>query len=551
MADLALDVAERMRTRLARSSVVSPSRWAEQYRVMEGDFAGPWTFNYFPWLKGMHDSKNEMNVGQKAAQLGYSETMLNIAFYYLDVMKRNVLYLLPNQRPDAADFTNRAINPAIELSDHIKKMFTGGSNSVGLKQVGNANWYIRGSNARSGLKSVPASVLIFDEFDEMDKENIKLAEERSSGQKFRLNWKVSTPTIPGKGINHMFQRSTQDKFFFQCPCCSRHIELRFPDNLVVVGDDPDNEEVFKSHLICSECKGILPHESKKDWLKTGKWVSTNPGQIIRGFYVNQLYSPALPPYKIAQMYLEASRDPTAEQEFYNSKMGLPHAVEGAQITADIIEQCIKGYPMVEAARPGSVITMGVDVNKGFIVEIDQWDLSEANPIDINAKARCKVLWAGQIDSPDMSPIAQMMVNYNVNFCVVDAMPETHMVAQFANEFFGRVRICRYNHYATARSVFAGAKDIGVSVNRTAWLDQSLGRFRNKSILLPSNLPRDYMRHIMALTRTPTRDNNDNIVYKYLHPDQSRDDYAHARNYAEIALQFATGHVVYKSIKEKV
>lgn len=546
---LAKDLAARFSNKLARASVVSPSRWAEQYRFMEGDYNGPWSFKHFPWLRGMHNSLHEVNIGQKSAQMGYSETMLNLAFFNLDVLKRHVLYIMPNARPDASDFSNRAINPAIDLSPHIKSMFVGGINNVGLRQVGQSNLYIRGSNARGGLKSIPASLLIFDEFEEMERKNIKLAEARSDGQKYRLNWKVSTPTVPNRGINALFERSTKDYFYFPCPCCSKRITLKFPDNIVITSDDPDDPKLLKTHLICNECKGVLPHEAKSDFLSKGEWVSSNPDRLMRGFYINQLYSSAADPYRIAQMFLEAKRDPTAEQEFYNSKMGLPHIIEGAQITEEMFGSLIKGYEMVDACRPGQIITMGVDVNKTFNVEIDLWDVSESNPVDINSKAKCKVLWAGELTT--IEEVADKMTDYNVNFCVIDAMPETKVATEFAYNFYGRVRICRYNHFATARSVFAGDKDIQVSVNRTAWLDQALGRFRNRSIYLPRNLPKDYARQIMAPIRTPEKDTHGNLVYRYLHQDSQPDHYAHARNYAEIALLFATGRVVYKTVKEKV
>lgn len=542
------DLADRLKSRLTRSSLVTPSRWASQYRFMQGDFPGLWSFNAHPWLKDMHDSTHELNVGQKSAQMGYSETMLNLAFFNLDIMKRNVLYIMPNQRPDAADFTTRAFNPAIDISPHIKDMFTS-TNNVGHKIVGNANLFIRGSNARSGLKGVPASVLIFDEFDEMHQGNINLAEERSSGQEYRLNWKISTPTVPGRGINTYFMRSTQDHFLFNCPSCSRLIELKFPDNLVITGDDPDDPEIHNSHLICHLCKAKLEHKAKREFLKTGRWVSMNPGRNIRGFYINQMYSSVLQPSKLAIMYLVSRRDVVAEQEFFNSKLGLPHVVEGAQITDEMFEPLIKGYQMIEACKPGSIITMGIDIGKTFHVEVDQWDLSECNPIDINAKAKCKVLWAGEISNFEQA--SQLMTNFNVTFAVVDAMPETQLATQWANEWYGRARICRYNHYATARSAFAGDNDVQVSVNRTSWLDCSIGRFRNRSILLPSNLPRDYSRHVQALIRKPEKDINGNLLYKYINQDDRDDHYAHARNYAEIALIFATGYKVFKPITEKV
>lgn len=545
------DLAERLKTRLTRSSLVSPSRWACQYRFMQGDFPGLWRFESHPWLLDMHDSKYELNIGQKAAQMGYSETMLNLTFFNLDIMKRNVLYILPNLHPDATDFTTRAFNPAIDMSPHIKSMFTS-TNNVGHKVVGNANLYIRGSNARSALKSVPASVLIFDEFDEMNRVNVNLAEERSSGQEYRLNWKVSTPTVPGKGINTQFMASTQDHYFFDCPSCSRKIELRFPENLVITGDDPDDPKILESHLICAHCKARLEHKAKRGFLKTGRWESMNPGRLMRGFYINQMYSTVLEPHKLARAYLLSKKDLVAEQEFYNSKLGLPHVIEGAQITDEMLGDLIKGYQMVEACKPGLVITMGVDVGSTCHVEIDQWDLSQVNPIDVNAKARCKVLWAGEVSKDDnLKELSALMVAYNVTFAVVDAMPETQLVTQWCNEWYGRARICRYNHYATARSAFAGKDDVQVSVNRTSWLDCSIGRFRNKSILLPSNLPKDYCEHIKALIRKPEKDANGNLVYKYVNQDDKADHYAHARNYAEIALLFATGFNVFKPITEKV
>lgn len=553
MSSLREDLANRFHSKLVRASATSASRWASQYRVIAGDFPGKWQFETHPWLKDMHDSKHEFNIGQKAAQMGYSETMLNIAFFTLDVMKRNVLYILPNLKPDAHDFTTRAFNPAIEMSPYIKAMFTS-TNNIGHKVAGGANLFIRGSNVRSALKSIPASVLIFDEYEEMDKENLALAEERSAGQAYRVNWKVSTPWIPDKGINTLFMRSTQDHFFFQCPRCSRRIELRFPDNLVICGDDPDDPRIMDSHLKCSECHGRIDHEHKREAFKTGQWEPLNPGRMWRGFYINQLYSPVYEPYKIAAMWLEAQRDPHKMQEFYNSKMGLPYIVEGAQITEDVFIDLIKGYQMVEAARRTSMpITMGIDVgSKVCHVEVDQWDLSEANPLDINAKAKCRVLWAGEIPmSTNLAAASDLMMKFNVDFAVIDAMPETNVATQWANEWYGRARICRYNHFATARSVFAGEKDIQVSVNRTAWLDQSLGRFRNKSIFLPNNLPKDYTWHIMSPVRTPCKDNNGNLVYKYLEQDNKPDHYAHARNYAEIALMFATGSAVHKTIDKKV
>jgi hypothetical protein len=521
--------------------------------MMGGDFAGPWQFGNHPWLREMHDSVAPLNVGQKAAQLGYTEAMLNVSLFQLDVMGRDVLYILPNTKPVATDFSMSRVDKAIELSPHLKRMFSGGVSNVGLKRAGANSFYIRGANSKSGLKSIPTGVIIFDEFDEMPQDNVTLAEERASGQKFTLDWKISTPTTPGHGINVLFEDSTREHYYFPCPRCSKFIKLAFPENLVITSDDANSPDLQKSHLICGECKGLLPHEQKHDFFKGAHWVAENPNRITRGFYVNQLYSPALEPWKIAKLFLLSQRDPVKELEFYNSKMGLPHIVAGARITEDMVQELIKDYEMWDACRSNHVVTMGVDVGKVIHVEVTGWDLSRCNPLDLNAEAVAQVLWAGEFRS--FEQLDPMMTNYGVKSCVVDIAPDTREAEKFAKRHYGRVRLCRYNQHTAARTLSVGTdtdkNDIYVVVNRTSWLDMSLGRFRNKSIVLPRNLPRDYLEHIMAPVRRPREDRDGERVYRYETPSSKQDHYAHARNYSEIALPFAVGSKIYLDSNTKV
>jgi hypothetical protein len=546
MPSLLQDLAEKFRGNLNRHSITSAARWACEYREMSGDYVGKWSFKHFPWLKEMHDSTAPYNVGQKAAQLGYTEAMLNVALFQLDVMGRDVLYILPNTKPVATDFSMTRVDKAIELSPHLKRMFSGGVSNVGLKQAGSRSFFIRGANSKSGLKSIPTGVIIFDEFDEMDQTNIALAEERSSGQKFTLDWKISTPTLPDVGINLLFNDSTREHYHFRCPHCSKFIQLKFPDNIVITSDDPNSEELLKTHIICGECKGLLPHEQKHEFFKTAEWVPENPGRVTRGFYINQLYSPALQPWKIAKLYLTSLSDPVAELEFFNSKMGMPHKVAGAQIDDMMLMEVIKDYQMQDACRSNYCVTMGVDVGKVIHVEITGWDLTECSALDLNAGAKAQVLWAGEVNT--FQQLDPLMVAYSVKSCVIDIAPEGREAEAFAKRFYGRVRCCRYNPHIAARTLSSGSdlskQDIYVVVNRTNWMDTSLGRFRNRSIVLPRNIPKDYLAHVKTPMRAPYRDKEGQTVYRYETPGNKADHYAHARNYSEIALPFAVGDKIY-------
>jgi phage terminase large subunit GpA-like protein len=203
---------------LMRKSIVKPSKWAEKYRVMGKPFPGPWRFDHHPWAREMMDSEALANVGQKAAQMAFTEVLLNLTFFRIDIQGESVLYLLPTA-DDASDFSASRFDPALESSAHIKSMFTS-ANNIALKRAGSAILYVRGTRSTSKLKSVPARIINFDEYDEMDQSKTPLALERASGQEDPITWKISTPTVNDFGISKEYDESTQEHFFFKCAHCS-------------------------------------------------------------------------------------------------------------------------------------------------------------------------------------------------------------------------------------------------------------------------------------------------------------------------------------------
>lgn len=534
MSSLLESLAARIKAGVSRKSVTAASRWASKYRVVSHPYPGPWTFNHHPWLKEMHDTKHESNVGQKSAQMGYTEAMLNIAFYFIDVKKMDVLYVLPNTRPDATDFSAGRFDKALELSEHLQEIFSDVKN-VQHKRAGYANMYLRGSNSRSQLKSIPVSLIILDELDEMNQENVPLALQRLSGQLERYDWKISTPTIPEYGINVDYNLSTQDHFRFKCPSCSKRIELKYPESLVICGTNENDLDVNKTHLICTECKAILRHEDKINFLKDGKWESNFPGRLTRGFYINQLYSMHLEPKVQAIAYFRSQRNEFAEQEFYNSNMGLTHTVSGSKISDEMLEACRGTHRMIDYANTG-IITMGVDVGKVLNVVINDWQLNGRAGNDVNTYAKARNLFHGEFYHFD--ELDQLMHDFYIAFCVVDVAPEAREATRFANRFYGKVRLCRYINGLIGRETKIVDHDLVISVDRTSWLDQTLGRFKQRSILLPQDTRFEFKEHIKSSLRVPSRDKNGNPVVRYV--NTTPDHYAHALCYAEIALPLSLG-----------
>lgn len=48
---------------------------------MGGDFPGPYSDKYHPWVREMHDSWAPFNWAMKGAQLGVTEVAINRALY--------------------------------------------------------------------------------------------------------------------------------------------------------------------------------------------------------------------------------------------------------------------------------------------------------------------------------------------------------------------------------------------------------------------------------------------------------------------------------------
>lgn len=534
---------------LRRRGIITPSAWAVEYRrTPQG---GPWLLERFPWTREMMNSKAEFNLACKGAQLGITELGLSVGFFYNDIKGVDVLYVLPNKSPDASDFSSARFDAAVIASPHLSGLYD--RSNVGHKRAGTANFYIRGGQSRAGLKSVPVGVLILDEIDEMDQDNIPLALERTSGQFEKLVWAISTPTLNNHGIAKLFQESSQERFVFQCPRCSVWIDLTFPECLQVVGDDPDSTVVLKeSYLKCSHCHGRIEHGDKVALFKNARWVAGVTGKEKRGFSINQLYSTTVHPGHVAASWLKAQTNPADEQEFWNSKMGQPHETAGAKVGDAQLDAVTRDHVNGQTnARAGTVVTMGVDVGKFLHFEVDEWQVGITDG-DINVGSFPRILKAGKCR--DFDELDTLMADYDVHVCVIDAHPERRKAFEFALRWYGKVKMCLYSRGVSGKAYHEQASDIGeplISVDRTSWLDQAIGRFRNCKISLPKDVGFEYRDHIKALARIWQKDADGNPVGTYVTPGGKADHHAHARNYAEIALPIACNMSVANDIQEDV
>lgn len=330
--------------------------------------------------------------------------------------------------------------------------------------------------------------------------------------------------------------------------------MKFPESLVITANTAEDVDLEGSHLQCYECKGRLEHEDKVNFLAPAKWVPQTQSSV-RGFYVNQLYSTAITPVELARTFLKSMSDATAETEFYNSKLGLPHAVAGAQLNEDQIRKCIGGYRNMVTERivtRNKLRTIGIDVGRWFHIVVMEWEVPHGCPLaDINLYASGKVIYFGKVAG--IADVDDKFRQFTCSYGIIDANPERRIAFDFANRWYGRVKMCIYARSVAARQLIPSKEqDQMVNCDRTSWLDMSLGRFRRQNaIQVPQDIDQEYIDQLKALVRVYLKDKDGNPVARYDTPEGKADHYAHAQNYAEIALAMSLGAGSSESIKESI
>jgi len=266
----------------------------------------------------------------------------------------------------------------------------------------------------------------------------------------------------------------------------------------------------------------------------------------RGFRINQLFSYTVSPAEVTQEYLKAQTNSFALQEFTRSVLGEPFVEESSQITEAMIiraKEAGGGYRCKElAAQPGEtrMITMGIDRGAICYYTVCEW-FYKSDAIDLNESAHCRVLDAGIFSEEDFIMYSgRLMKEWQVRGCMVDADPGVPQAKRFAREFPGFVWLNRYREGRTGKSMsIEDDKSYApiATVDRTCWLDLSLGRFFRERVELPIDIPVSFGQHLMNEVRMYKEDKFGNPYAMYDNYGKPN-HFAHSFNYAETVLPLA-------------
>ena len=508
--------------------------WVLAWRLING---APFSFQGHDYLRGIYRDETPFMVIRKAAQMGASEYAISRALHFaVTKTKANnagctVVYFFPTDN-DVGEFSRDRFAPAVAQSDYLRGQVRD-TDTAGLKQIGRGSIYFRGTRSRTRMKSVPGDFLVFDELDEMVPANVDLARKRLGHSEYGWELAVSTPSMPGYGIDAVFEDTDQRHWLLRCEGCSTWHCLE-DEFLEAHGNpqDPRVEIAFikgepgRERLVCRDCGHVLDPAR-------GAWAAKYPDRLRRGYHVSKFVATVLS-QKDAE--LGAKTKPAAlladwrqtqfPGEFYNSELGLPYLDAEGGLTEQDLQALVGGYPVMATGRE---CVMGVDQGNGLHVVVKE-------PADDGYALTVYVHHEPMTDET-FSHLDHIMDAFDVRACVIDALPNTHAARAFARRYRGRVWLSYYgNSKGRVAWGFDAENTAIVNVNRTEALDawRDLHRQGKRRIPRIEGQVTTYVKQMTNILRSVEEDPVTGAK-RATWIKRGPDHFAHADSYSEIAL----------------
>lgn len=335
-----------------------------------------------------------------------------MAMIFSDVRFKPTVRSIPEIRPLWGE------NPGADDGDKRK------TDQKRVRSIGPSQIFFSYMQGATSTESIPMLGVVFDEVRKMFEGDIERAEERISHSSYPINFKYSTAGYPDANIDKYFKASDQRKFHSFCGCS---------DGVVLADVFPDciGTSAGKIVYICPSCNTII------DTPRNGIWLTHAPESKVVGYHIPQTLSCRQTPEKILTAFETASD----LQEFYNSKLGIAYlAPESRIVSTEILKATVN--PELKWLTKGVNCAMGVDQMGGFnVITIRTWG---TKTLSSNYKSRLVHIEFAYSDDP-WERCHELMGQYDVSICVVDALPNINEARRFAKAWPGRVWLADYSY----------------------------------------------------------------------------------------------------------
>lgn len=399
----------------AEKTMEETSRWIEKNTTLGGR---PFSFKGHEYQKRILDSKAQEVVIRKCSQAGLTELSVRKALALCAMMRnRTFIYTLPTAH-FAATVMKTRITPIIQESPALSALLRPDADNVEVKQFGSSFLYLKGSASSNAPISIPACGLIHDELDFSDPVVISQYQSRLTHSDLKMKIKLSTPTLPGKGIDAEFNKSKRHFMFVKCSHCNHYFVPYYYDHVRIPGYNEDLRSITKHNLHqCNykEAYVACPKCGKEPDLSPAfrEWVCENPDDnyIAEGFQVSPHDAPTI----ITPAYLvEASTQYSQVADFVNFNLGFPYFSQESVLSPEEVRGTINNY----ADTKGAVYSMGIDLGMTchIVVLANFWD-------GASRVVHFERVPLGQL----RERVKDLRIQFRIRITTSDALPYTDLV----------------------------------------------------------------------------------------------------------------------------
>lgn len=518
---------------LNRFTMESIPEWITTNTFINGE---PYSYRDHEYQYAILSDGSREIVVRKCSQVGLSETSARMALALCAVTRGyTVAYTLPTAG-FASTFMKTRIDPVIQGSPYLKDMLQGELDNTEVKKIGDSFLYLRGAQSSNAPISVPCDHLIHDEVDFSDPEVLSQYQSRLTHSKFKRKTKLSTPTLPDRGIDYEFQRSRRKFNMVKCSCCGHYFIPDYFSHIRVPGFTGDLRDITKvnlhkvryseAYVECPSCGGqpSLQPEHRE-------WVCENPGDnfVASGFQVSPFDAPNI----ITPGFLiEASTQYKRYVDFINFGLGLPTLDQDATLTMDELAGCI-GSELDEFS--GSTV-MGIDMGMLCHVVVGR----------VRADCSIRIVHLEQVPASKIRErYGELRRQWAPRITIMDSQPYTETVMslqQTDQSLYGAVYtrlkgLDLFKVLDREEEWEEAVRDLRqINVNRDKALDALMDFIRSNQLSKRScELDEVWKKQLTDMRRIKDWDKqSQEVVFKWVKSEQGEDHFHHATLYMYIA-----------------
>lgn len=486
----------------------------------------PWDFEERGWQLEILDSLSKCRrvVIKKPTQVGLTTIATAGVLHYLNYHSATAMYTLP-RRDDISDFVGSSLNPTIQSSPHLRSII-GDTDSVRLKRFrykreipGGATETIESflhlMEGSVEPRMIPVDLLINDEVDRSDQNFLEIFQARLDASHDPHHFQFSSPTLPGYGVDKLYEDTTQNEWHVRCGGCNQWQFIDWEKHLVT---EPE------PHYECENCHSELTTQNILD----GKWIPLFPSRDIVGYHASHTMMPIS--YSPASLQKQLTSGKMNKRNFFNLRLGLAYSSATGVLTKEILRRKCFDSPHIPEQIPLTLqrYYMGVDQGNDIHILIARRDGKLFRVV--YAK---RIPYKSEREWPE--EIIILMRLFGIRFCVIDFGPNTHDARKVWQEFPDRVALCQYSEIQEA--LRRDQPEGKVHVNKTEMFDGlrdevADGQWKLYGRFDVDEEPMRIVSHITALRRDE-REQADGQTRAFWVP-VAADHYAHAMNYVRIA-----------------